>query len=360
MTCFDDPERYLDRYAIMSSSVNPSLHDAVLKCIRYWKARGFSKTTARYYLIVFNQFLVWCTETIGFLPDLGEFTPEMLLSYANTSNKASSANLRINAIKSIFRGLYDLSVIDHYPKLLNVRTRPAPPVKRVPLTDSELRKIWEVLYNPAQPLSRSLLRQRVLFELLISWAPRVAELCSLRWTDFDVDNRTLTFKQKGGKLRTVSIGQNLFDALCSWAPRAPDFSIYIFRSRPGPNGTDGPPSREGLSGIIKKWFRTAGIKREEGFGPHLFRHTLATRAYLQSNDLELCRELLGHANSFTTLQYIHLPTNEVIGLSRSVSESFRTPEPVDADALEAKKRAASISKRIEIIEAAKNEKEDET
>lgn len=180
-------------------------------------------------------------------------------------------------------------------------------VKREPLTDSEIAAIRIFIYGPRKHVTLfKIRRDKALFELLVSYAPRSSEIRNLTWKNYDPIRKRLVFLQKGGSFREVILTDK-----CAEAFREVQKFNYESVFNLG---------RMGLYGIMKGWLKQAGVVREKYVGSHLWRHTLATRAYKKSGDLEMTKQMLGHRFASTTEAYIHVSTREVRRLAESLSE----------------------------------------
>lgn len=88
---------------------------------------------------------------------------------------------------------------------------------------------------------------------------------------------------------------------------------------------DQPLMRGGIAGVLERIGRKAGCA--DKVNPHAFRHFYGTYFYVNSptKDLELLRQLMGHASIETTARYIHVAARLDGGLLRnSATASIKT------------------------------------
>jgi integrase/recombinase XerC len=151
-------------------------------------------------------------------------------------------------------------------------------------------------------------RDRAMFELFYSSALRLAELCSLRWGDLDLDDGLVRVTGKGSKMRVVPVGSVARDALRAWRDECAAQSLIANGTKretlpvfPGRNGPLTPRAVQARLATIAR--RQGVLKRVH---PHLLRHSCASHLLESSGDLRGVQEMLGHADIATTQIYTHL------------------------------------------------------
>jgi integrase/recombinase XerC len=152
-----------------------------------------------------------------------------------------------------------------------------------------------------EPLS---LRDVAMAELFYSSGLRLAELRSLNLGDIDRQQQLLRVTGKGGKTRSVPVGQRALAAMDAWLAQrrgyaTTDSEQALFLSQRG--------TRIGERAIQLRLRRLA---RHNGLGrdvhPHMLRHSFASHLLESSGDLRAVQELLGHSDIATTQVYTHL------------------------------------------------------
>lgn len=142
-------------------------------------------------------------------------------------------------------------------------------------------------------------RDWALLETLYGAGLRVSELVGLNVKDVDLKTALATVTGKGDKMRVVPIGAKAAAALNFYLRYRPalvrrDDVVALFLNNRG-----GPLSARSVARLVRS---TAG----PGVSPHTWRHTFATHLLEAGADLEVIRELLGHANVNTTAIYTHV------------------------------------------------------
>jgi integrase/recombinase XerC len=159
---------------------------------------------------------------------------------------------------------------------------------------------------------------RAMFELLYSSGLRVSELVGLDarytqeaghvssgWIDFDACEVTVT--GKGGKMRSVPIGQPAMRAIADWlairatlvksSPGGDSFALFLTE-----RGTRMSPRVVQLR--LKAHAQALGIPAD--VHPHVLRHSFASHVLQSSGDLRAVQEMLGHASIAATQVYTSL------------------------------------------------------
>jgi integrase/recombinase XerC len=159
---------------------------------------------------------------------------------------------------------------------------------------------------------------RAMFELLYSSGLRISELVALDvryvqearyasagWIDFDAAEVTVT--GKGGKKRSVPVGQAAMQALAEWISIR---GTLIKEGLPGSRyalflterGTRMSPRVVQLR--LKQHAQALGIPVD--VHPHVLRHSFASHVLQSSGDLRAVQEMLGHASIAATQIYTSL------------------------------------------------------
>ena len=218
----------------------------------------------------------------------------------NYSNKTLC--LYISSLRSFYKYLLKNRVIKSNPMVLIKNPKLE---KRVPkfLYYNELSSLFESI-DTSTVLG---LRDNLILEILYSTGVRVSELVSIKLSDINNFDKSITIFGKGKKSRIVLFGDTLESAL----------NLYLNKSRNiliktntdilllNKNGT--PLTDRGVRLIISKIVEKASIK--QNVRPHVLRHTFATHLLKEGADLKTVQELLGHATLSATEVYTHV-TNE--------------------------------------------------
>ena len=181
--------------------------------------------------------------------------------------------------------------------------------KRVQVVLSK-EEVWRLLK------SCDLLKHRVLVGLLYGCGLRCMEVRSIRLQDMDFDRRQLRVVQgKGKKDRYVPLSEHLIRGLKSYIEVEKPVE-WLFNGQPLPNRAGGDfdsrYSQKGVQWAVKQACKRAGITKDVHV--HTLRHTYATHLLEDGIDIMTLKNLLGHENIETTIEYLQiaqLPTQKV-------------------------------------------------
>jgi integrase/recombinase XerD len=146
------------------------------------------------------------------------------------------------------------------------------------------------------------LRDRAILEMLYGAGLRISELTGLDVDDVELEEGSVRVLGKGGKERDVPVGRYAREAVSAYLIRArPGFATARTRSALFLNQRGGRLTRQGVSQLLERHVRAAGIRRR--VTPHTLRHSFATHLLEGGADVRTVQELLGHASVATTQIY---------------------------------------------------------
>ncbi len=249
-------------------------------------ANGKSKNTVKMYGYIAQKYL----EFIKF--DKKKITRESIEDFKeylslDLGYSKTSVYLYVRALQAF---LDFLEIKDLGP--LNPPKRP----QKVPnyLVEAEVSRILESCRNT---------KEKLLVELLAYTGVRVSELCSIRVSDIDLENKSLKIRGgKGDKDRLVIFSDKII----------PDLKKYIMelKERKGkveflfPTAKSRKISPVTVERIVRSLAKKAGINKK--VTPHVLRHTFATSLLRNGADIRIIQVLLGHASISTTQIYTHV------------------------------------------------------
>ncbi len=153
----------------------------------------------------------------------------------------------------------------------------------------------------------TLLRDRLILEMLYSTGCRISELVTVNLDDIDFKRSRILVHGKGRKDRYVFVGAPAQRVLADYLPyRRERLARKGERNEKALviNANGQRITQRGVAGIIQKRVIEKGIAKK--VSPHTFRHSFATHILDHGADIRVVQELLGHASLSTTQVYTHL------------------------------------------------------
>jgi site-specific recombinase XerD len=160
------------------------------------------------------------------------------------------------------------------------------------------------------------IRDRAVLELLYAAGIRVSELCGLDLDDLDLGEGRVRVLGKGGRERSVPIGEEAVEALHTYLGSARGATMGA-----GPGGSALFVNRRGkrisprdVGSLVEKYRRDVLAGRR--VSPHTLRHSFATHLMEGGADIRAVQELLGHSSLGTTQRYTHVSRRRLFGAYR--------------------------------------------
>lgn len=146
-------------------------------------------------------------------------------------------------------------------------------------------------------------RDALIMELLYGTGIRLSELIGLKYSDFNIQSKTIRVLGKGNKERVIPFHNKILTRL----------NIYISHKNKmfsgngntalivSNNGNEAYPMM--INRITKKYLNQ--VTTISKTSPHVLRHTFATHLLNKGADLNAVKDLLGHSSLAATQDYTH-------------------------------------------------------
>jgi integrase/recombinase XerC len=303
--------------------VTDPMEDAVSEFGRHLRAeRDVSPHTLRAYLGDLADLCAYAARTGVTEP--GELDVSLLRAWlarqhALGRSRATLAR-RTAAVRAFTRHLHRRGILDTDPGLLlgtPKRQRDLPDV----LTQDDAARLLDTM-DAQGPIG---LRDLAVLEVLYGTGVRVSELCSLDIDDLDTGRRTIRVLGKGGRERTVPVGEPAVRAVQDWlragrpALATEDSGPALFLGARG--GRLHPTSARR---IVHS--RISEVGQVPDLSPHGLRHSAATHLLEGGADLRSVQEILGHASLQTTQIYTHVSADRLKQVHRQAHPRGTRPD----------------------------------
>lgn len=238
-------------------------------------------------------------------------TPEMLekfIAALHTSYKPKTVKRKIASLKALFHYLEykDLISVNPFNKVQVKFREPVILPKTIPLHTVEtflatMYKQRTIAKTDCQ--KRNILRDIAVIELLFATGMRISELCSIKASDINLEDRSVLIYGKGSKERRLQIGNDdvvhILKEYRQEYQKEIDLCNYFFINHSGK-----PLSDQTVRRMINKYTSLAAIDLH--ITPHMFRHTFATCLLEADVDIRYIQEMLGHSSINITEIYTHV------------------------------------------------------
>ncbi len=210
-----------------------------------------------------------------------------------------TVNRKISSLKSFYKFLVKVALIEVSP-LVKHKALKTPKKLQVPFSYDEVSEVIGLLEISDDFES---LRDLLLIELLYGTGMRRAELISLTLKSVDLSQKTIKVIGKRNKERIIP----LLPTICATIHK-----YMIKRNEIAQYGGDEPllVTKKGVKlydtlvyRIINHYFSKTSNKIKKS--PHIIRHSFATHMLNQGADLNVVKDLLGHASLASTQVYTH-------------------------------------------------------
>jgi len=151
--------------------------------------------------------------------------------------------------------------------------------------------------NSSRP---EMLRNYVLFRLLLDTGLRINEALHLRIRDIDFETSTIHVKVTKTKMERYVFFTKTTKQFLKKLISSKDISDYIFINYQ----TKGILKVDNIEKVVYRLEKR--LKLDEKIKPHKWRHTFATRFIKNGGNLEALRLIMGHTNLKTTQIYLHV------------------------------------------------------
>lgn len=252
------------------------------------RLEGIAASTLKNYGYKLNKLIQYFNKPISTITS----ADMKMFMYACADNKrASSMNTFMTPIKLFFAWCQNEEFIIKNP-CANLKNMKEPKRLRKPLTMEQV----EILRD-----SITKVRDKALFEFMLSTGCRVSEVCDVKISDVDFINKNLFVIGKGDKQRKVYFTERCKIALKNYLKSRTDNSPWLFVSERKPHGQLGTRA---VQKVVKDMKEIS--KLDVKLSPHIFRHTFATLALNSGMKMEILQKILGHEDMATTGIYAKL------------------------------------------------------
>lgn len=215
----------------------------------------------------------------------------------------STMDCKRRALSSVFTYLYKNGKIAENPMDKIERIKFKKTVKK-PLTEAQI----EEIKIACEKYGRNRKRNYAMVLFMLDTGVRVSELSGIRLSDVDFDQLTVKVLGKENKERFVYFTERTKIRIREYMKTRKDIDIFNTRTTnleqiplfASSKGTSVPMTVRAIQHVIRSLGSYTGIKMH----PHLLRATGATLWHKRGMPIDVCADLLGHANLNSVMIYV--------------------------------------------------------
>ncbi|MBL6657980.1 MAG: tyrosine-type recombinase/integrase [Flavobacteriales bacterium] len=221
-----------------------------------------------------------------------------LVNELNTGNSPRTVNRKITTLKSLFKFAEKEGVVKLNPtlKLTSAKTS-----KSIPsfVTVDEMNELLDKKKFSDDYVGK---RNKLMVEIFYSTGIRLSELINIKISDVDFSKKQLKVLGKRNKERIIPLTQELVTSLEKFLDirnsMKTNFTTYLLMTEKGKKLNPSLVYKT-INDLISS---VTSLKKTS---PHILRHTFATHMLNSGADLNVIKELLGHASLSATEVYTH-------------------------------------------------------
>ena len=216
---------------------------------------------------------------------------------------AATVNMHISAIRMVAKQawLKNMMPIETYGAIKEVKTVRG---SRLPhgraLTKAETGSLIRESEIKGTAIG---LRDAAIMALSVACGLRRSEIASLKFSNVNLINKTITVIGKGNKERLVAPNPQAWEKLRAWlVVRGSEGCSALFVAVKKGNNVqvNWPMTANAIYQILRIRAKKTGV---DAFSPHDLRRTFATRLLERGTDINIVRQAMGHASVLTTQKY---------------------------------------------------------
>jgi integrase/recombinase XerD len=265
------------------------LNKEIISFLGYCKYRNFSENTIISYETDLDQFARF---NKGF-PIVS--SSEQVTRWLESFTAKSTMGRKLSTLKSFYDWAVNVSKIVNTNVVLHIDT-PKIPIRQMDyMKKSSYIDVVASLDNRNYKYNN---RDKTMFDIMFNCGLRVAELVSLKLSNFNFSNNTFNIIGKGNKERTCYMNRTVIASLNKWISDRTMILLETGRNTDSLFVTkvSDQISVRGAQSIVEKFANTHA---------HAFRHGFCTEMVKNNINLGVISELAGHASISTTRRYIH-------------------------------------------------------
>ena len=165
--------------------------------------------------------------------------------------------------------------------------------------------------------------QELLLNLGVDLMLRSSDLLSLKVSDVVYDSGKVKtevkvkMKKTGKNTLNIPLSKNSINTIKKHLVGR-DLDSWIFVGNKS-HYTKSPITQKQYSRIVKKWMSSLGVENVNDYSTHSIRKTKPSEIFKQTQNVEVCRRLLGHSDISATSSYLGIQDSDALEVARNIN-----------------------------------------
>jgi integrase/recombinase XerD len=291
-------------FLLLKFAVQDFLDDRVFK--------NLSSTTIESYKDILGQFQKFCNEhEILNVEDVTTHNiKKYLLECQKKGNNATTTNSKLQRIRAFFNYIIECEVIEKNPAKKIQKAKED--VRIEVFNDYHIKQMlnyYRRLKNREHAFHSY--RDYSIIVCLLGTGVRLSEMCSLKWSDIDFQNYSLSVFGKNRKRESIPVTEKLIKELSAYKTFCEQYfgkenvSNYIFTNRMNEQLTP-----NAVKNVFKRLAKIMNFK-DVRLSAHTFRHTFCQRCIQSGMSTFAIQRLMRHSSIAVTEKYAAMWGNDL-------------------------------------------------
>lgn len=274
--------------------------------------KNLTSKTIENYKVILKQFEYYCTknEVLNVEDITVKFMKQYILYFQRKGNNATTTNSKLQRIRAFLNYMIESEVITENPA---TKIKKAKEDIRIDVfTDYHIKQMLNYYQRIKQ-------REKVFYAyrdysiivVFLGTGLRLSELCSLKWSDLDFKQQTLSVFGKNRKKETVPITDKLvkeisaYKLYCEQNFETQVLSDYVFTNKDNKHLT-----ANAVQNVFKRLAKIMNFK-DVRLSSHTFRHTFCQRCIQSGMSIFAIQRLMRHSSINVTERYAAMWGNDL-------------------------------------------------
>lgn len=280
----------------------------------FYEDREFKNVTPQTmetYKLILNEMLRFFNENeVLIVEDVSpSHVKQYIIHCKDKGNKPTTTNTKLHRTRAFFNNMVECEVIKKSPATKVPKAKED--IRIDVFTDYHIKQLLHYYRRINRKKPFVAYRDHTNIIVLIGTGIRLSELTTLKWTDLDIGNQTLSLFGKNRKRESIPVTEKVIHELSSYHLYCEQvfgreyLSDYIFTNRYNKEFTP-----DALKNVFKRLARIMNFK-DVRLSAHTFRHTFCQRCIHSGMSTFAIQKLMRHSSIAVTEKYAAMWGNDL-------------------------------------------------